>query len=530
MLAGDYDGAESAFAGFVADLSRRPAHRRGPLLVGQDAQRPRRPRRRRQGLYRRHPRLAADRLGARRGGGAVALADGAEEARRRLPDPGRVRPALSQGAGRRRRPRRRRPHPGQVRGLEAVGPPAVLDRRLLPRRAARALAVGPLRRRRLPGPEPDRRRLGARRRARARDPHRRPRPAGRERGLDRGLRRHRRAARPAVPRPGLGGRQARDRPARRRPRAPATACWPRPRATPARASSCMGHTADDLAEAAADARAPAPPRPDPREWAPSPAWPEGRGRLPAAPAAGRRAARRCAPGSTAAARPGSRTPPTPTPATPAAARAWPAPGVRAAEPDAAAAGARRAGATEQARRHRRGPRRRSEPRRWRRSAAWSPWPRSAPAAASACRPAPRTLRAAEALARRRRRRRHPGRRADRGRRGRGAHLPRGRRGRARRPGGPRPAAWPAGGLGRTLRDRRRPAGPGGAPPAGPGARGCRADQQRRLRDLPAAARGGLPAIVGADGAVTCPAADRDARAWWATRLRAAAGLVQREPD
>lgn len=38
----------------------------------------------------------------------------------------------------------------------------------------------------------------------------------------------------------------------------------------------LGHTADDLAEAAA-MRAAGSTTPDPREWAPSPAWPEGRG-------------------------------------------------------------------------------------------------------------------------------------------------------------------------------------------------------------------------------------------------------------
>ena len=38
----------------------------------------------------------------------------------------------------------------------------------------------------------------------------------------------------------------------------------------------MGHTASDLAEAAA-MRAEGSTTPSPREWAPSPAWPEGRG-------------------------------------------------------------------------------------------------------------------------------------------------------------------------------------------------------------------------------------------------------------
>jgi tRNA(Ile)-lysidine synthase len=39
----------------------------------------------------------------------------------------------------------------------------------------------------------------------------------------------------------------------------------------------MGHTADDLAESALMRRTDTPGLPDPREWAPSPVWPEGRG-------------------------------------------------------------------------------------------------------------------------------------------------------------------------------------------------------------------------------------------------------------
>src|SRR5262249_33436515 len=107
------------------------AHAGGALLVGQDTQRPRRPRRRRQSLYRGDPRLAADQLGARRGGRARPLAGGAEEAGGRLPDPGRVFAALSQGPRQRGEPRGRHPHPGEVRGLETTAR-EVLDRRLLP--------------------------------------------------------------------------------------------------------------------------------------------------------------------------------------------------------------------------------------------------------------------------------------------------------------------------------------------------------------------------------------------------------------
>ena len=56
-----------------------------------------------------------------------------------------------------------------------------------------------------------------------------------------------------------------------------------------------------------------------------------------------------------------------------------------------------------------------------------------------------------------------------------------------------------------------------------------ADQQRLLRELPAAARGGLPALVDAEGAVTCPALTGEAHELIPDRLRAAAGLIDREP-
>lgn len=51
------------------------------------------------------------------------------------------------------------------------------------------------------------------------------------------------------------------------------------------------------------------------------------------------------------------------------------------------------------------------------------------------------------------------------------------------------------------------------------------DEQAQVRALPAAARGALPVIVGADGSVSLAPADSLVGA----RLRAAAGLVQREP-
>jgi tRNA(Ile)-lysidine synthase len=60
------------------------------------------------------------------------------------------------------------------------------------------------------------------------------------------------------------------------------------------------------------------------------------------------------------------------------------------------------------------------------------------------------------------------------------------------------------------------------------ARRLPADQQALLRTLPPAARGSLPVVVDAKGAVTCPALTGLA-SLVGERLRAAAGLVQREP-
>jgi len=56
-----------------------------------------------------------------------------------------------------------------------------------------------------------------------------------------------------------------------------------------------------------------------------------------------------------------------------------------------------------------------------------------------------------------------------------------------------------------------------------------AAQQAVLRGFSPAARGGLPAIVNEDGAVTCPALT-GTPSLVGERLRAAAGLIQREPD
>jgi tRNA(Ile)-lysidine synthase len=59
------------------------------------------------------------------------------------------------------------------------------------------------------------------------------------------------------------------------------------------------------------------------------------------------------------------------------------------------------------------------------------------------------------------------------------------------------------------------------------------DQQRTLTGIPASARPALPAVVDGSGAATSPvlgAAPATARCLIGDRLRAAAGLVQREPD
>ena len=54
-------------------------------------------------------------------------------------------------------------------------------------------------------------------------------------------------------------------------------------------------------------------------------------------------------------------------------------------------------------------------------------------------------------------------------------------------------------------------------------------QRSRLRDLPPAARGSLPVLVSGDGAVTCPVLTGEARSLIPDRFAAAAGLVDREP-
>lgn len=54
------------------------------------------------------------------------------------------------------------------------------------------------------------------------------------------------------------------------------------------------------------------------------------------------------------------------------------------------------------------------------------------------------------------------------------------------------------------------------------------DQRAALQALPPAARGGLPALIAVDGSVSCPALDGKATSLIPDRLAAAAGLVERE--
>jgi hypothetical protein len=50
-----------------------------------------------------------------------------------------------------------------------------------------------------------------------------------------------------------------------------------------------------------------------------------------------------------------------------------------------------------------------------------------------------------------------------------------------------------------------------------------------LRELPASARGGLPAWIHEDGGVTCPALTGESVSLVAERFAAAGGLIDREP-
>jgi tRNA(Ile)-lysidine synthase len=61
------------------------------------------------------------------------------------------------------------------------------------------------------------------------------------------------------------------------------------------------------------------------------------------------------------------------------------------------------------------------------------------------------------------------------------------------------------------------------------ARRLPAEQQRAVRELPAAARSGLPALVAPDDSIVCPILTGAAVDLVADRLRAAAGLIAREP-
>lgn len=56
------------------------------------------------------------------------------------------------------------------------------------------------------------------------------------------------------------------------------------------------------------------------------------------------------------------------------------------------------------------------------------------------------------------------------------------------------------------------------------------DQRRAVSALPAAARGGLPAIIGLSGEVSCPLFDGRAKSLVGQRFAAAAGRIDREPD
>src|SRR6185437_7502352 len=144
----------SRFQQLCHQLPGHPAYARGALLVGQDPGGARRLRACGVGLHRRNPRLAEDRLGARRRRRIGALAGSAQEARRRVRDPDRAASPLSQGVGLRDRPGRQPASAGEVRLAEAAAPAEawleqrvgqILDRRLrrdLPQPLAVALSGG----------------------------------------------------------------------------------------------------------------------------------------------------------------------------------------------------------------------------------------------------------------------------------------------------------------------------------------------------------------------------------------------------
>ncbi len=223
---------------YVAIYPDAPRTRRGPLLVGQDAQRPRRPRRRRAA-----PTSAPSAAGRRPGWAPDAVVELARslvalkkptdacqtlaEFGRRYPKaPAAVAAAARPPPAPRRsaRPRGRRPGDRPRPPASGADSTDAADRRGASRAAATPLALTLI-------ADAWARAL----RPRAPDPHRRPRPAGRRaRPGPSACARSPQRAGPAVPRPGLGGRQARERPARRRPPGPPSACWPTPPARPAR--------------------------------------------------------------------------------------------------------------------------------------------------------------------------------------------------------------------------------------------------------------------------------------------------------
>jgi tRNA(Ile)-lysidine synthase len=284
----------------------------------------------------------------------------------------------------------------------------------------------------------------------------------------------------------------------------------------------MGHTADDAAEAQA-MRAAGAPTPDPREWAPSPAWPEGRGVFLLRPMMGvRRAALRewlKARGEDWIDDPANLDP---RHARARARRAAPEP--QAADPEpplglAAAASeargviriSRKAFAAADAR----------EARRFVGLAAVCAGGGSRPPAAVRCERAAARLRSSEPVATTLAGARLEAdaqeirifREAGEAARGGLASLPSGTAG---------PVVWdgrfefdPEG------REVRRLAGL---------ARKLPPDEQAAVRGLPAAARGGLPVVVGTDGGVSSPVLTGRAKSLVGERLRAAAGLVLSEPE
>jgi hypothetical protein len=143
-------------------------------------------------------------------------------------------------------------------------------------RRRRAAGRGLLRRRRQPGPADPDPGLGPRPWPRRGQPDRRPPAQSRQRRLDR--RRGRQGpVRWAPQAHALAWTGPKPPPACRPPPAPpATPCWPTPPARPGRASCCWA-TPPTTWPRPPLMRAEGSTVSDPRDWSPSPAWPEGRG-------------------------------------------------------------------------------------------------------------------------------------------------------------------------------------------------------------------------------------------------------------